>query len=173
MKQNKIQNIIFLFISHTYIYSFIYLLINEGIVLAKTDYYTVYFDKFEFSNSETYFTLFKDFILMLLFSPFSLIFIEGLYFILAPPIIFLLLKMKFPKIKEFKIYIISVISTTALIYILLLWFKSDNNLKIIVMRYDGELEYNKLYFMIPSLLVSILLNKIIFRNKLYPRKNVC
>lgn len=154
MKQNNIKNKALLFISHIYVYSFFYLLINEVIVFVKTDFYTVYFEKFDFSNVETYFKLFKDFIFTLLLCPLGLIFVEGL-FVLLIPVIFFILKFKLNSINEFKIYLISATST-ALITYSFLWFDSYNYLNIVVMRYDGRLEYNKLYFF-EILLLSILL----------------
>jgi hypothetical protein len=52
MKLNKAPSLFNAFISHIYIYSWFYLLINEGIIFVKTDFYTVYFDAFDFSRIE-------------------------------------------------------------------------------------------------------------------------
>jgi hypothetical protein len=146
MKPNKTSNTIFLFISHIYIYAFAYLILYNLIKYLKTGFFIL-----------------EDFLIMTLLSPISLLFMEGLC-VLICPVLFLIINYFKPNSPIFKTYIISAILTTFLTYILLYIF-NEYYLNIVVMSYDGELEFNKLFFMIPSLLVAIFLNKMIFQKR--------
>lgn len=42
---------------------------------------------------------------------------------------------------------------------------SELYLNIVVMSYSGELKVNKLFFMIPSLVLAVLINRLIFYKK--------
>lgn len=150
MKPNRTYNIILLIISHVYIYSCTYVLLYNVIRYVKTDFFIL-----------------KDFFLMILLSPFSILFIEGytLFAFLGPIVLFLVLRFN-PNMNILKLYIISAMLIFIFNYILQ-YINSDNYLEIVVMSYDGELKYEKLFFIIPSLVVTIILNRIIFRNKLF------
>jgi hypothetical protein len=144
MKPNKTSNIIFLFISHIYIYAFVYLILYNLIKYLKTGFFIL-----------------EDFLIMTLLSPISLLFMEGLC-ILFYPVIFLIINYFKPNNPISKTYMVSAFLTTFLTFTLLYIF-NEYYLNIVVMSYDGKLRYNKLFFMIPSLLVAVFLNKMIFR----------
>lgn len=149
MKPNRNYSIILLILSHTYIYSCIYILLYNAIRYLKTDFFIL-----------------KEFFIVILLSPFSILFLEGspLFALLTPITLFLVLRF-YPNANIFKLYIISAILISVFNYILL-YINSDNNLEIVVMSYNAELKYEKLFFIVPSLVITILLNRIIFRKKL-------
>jgi len=148
MKQNKLD-IILLFLLHIYLYCIFYILFYNIFIFVKTDFF-----------------IFKDFILQLLLSPIGLLFIDYYYLLyLFSPVIFYLILQSKVNSPVFRIYMVSVVSVFC-VNCLVLLFTSQFYTKIIVMSYDGDLFCNKLFFMIPSLLVTIIINKLIF-NKIF------
>jgi hypothetical protein len=148
MKPSKLYNITLLFISHIYTYSFTYILLYNLIRFIKTDFFIL-----------------KDFLIMSISSPLFVMYIgDTPFIILIMPIMFFIIKYFKPENNIFKIYVISVILISIVNYILL-YLNKRHCLDISVISYDGELEYNKLYFMIPSLIVAVFFNKMIFKKR--------
>ncbi|OXA71050.1 hypothetical protein B0A58_13870 [Flavobacterium branchiophilum NBRC 15030 = ATCC 35035] len=133
MKPSKLYNITLLFISHIYIYSFTFILLYNLIRFIKTDFFIL-----------------KDFLIMSISSPLFVMYIgDTPFIILLMPIMFFIIKYFKPENNIFKIYVISVILISIVNYILL-YLNKRHYLDISVISYEGELEYNKLHFMIVS-----------------------
>jgi hypothetical protein len=117
------------------------------------------------------FFILKDFSGMVLLSPLSMMFIDGILIflnLLSPVIFFIILHYK-KNSNYFKTYILSVVLIAILNYIFLV-FDDFNYLNIVVMSYNGDIVVNKLWLMIPSLIITILINYYIFRRKLFSKK---
>ncbi len=169
MKQNKSYSIIKLFIFHIFLYAIIYTLIYDLIIFVKTEFFKLYYDSLDFTSFQKFFKLIFDGFLKVLLSPFTLFFIEGFYILLAPLLFIIILYFK-PNYNYFWTYLVSCFTISLLTYIIQL-LNYDNFLNIVVMSYDGNLIFNRLYFVIPSLLIAILTNRFIFGKSLF-KKNV-
>ena len=154
MKANKIFYVVLMYISHIYIYSSVYMILYNLIRYIKADFFIL-----------------KDFSGMVLLSPLSMMFIDGILIflnLLSPVIFFIILHYK-KNSNYFKTYILSVVLIAILNYIFLV-FDDFNYLNIVVMSYNGDIVVNKLWLMIPSLIITILINYYIFRRKLFSKK---
>jgi hypothetical protein len=150
MLLNKIKPILTLFFIHIYMYSLIYVLLYD---IAKF----IITDRFEI----------KELLISCIISPLYIMYFGDIpFFILLIPITFFIIMYFKPNNTIFNIYIISVVLTNVLMY-LILFIKSNHSLEVIGRIEDNqEYIYNKLFFMIPSLLITISLNRLIFKNKL-------
>ncbi|PZW36959.1 hypothetical protein LX95_02908 [Mesonia algae] len=136
MKLNKINLFLLIWVIHLFIYYAIYLSSNS-----------VLFNKYD--------EIYK---VILGFIPgFMGIFEQIPLFFFIPLILMLILIKTRLKIKWFKAYVISICSSYLLNYV---WMFSNNKHDII---YGMPEQINLIYFIIPSLVVSIALNWLIFR----------
>ncbi len=150
MKKNNTNNLTLLFISHIYIYSFTYILLYNLIRFIKTDFFIL-----------------KDFLIMSILSPLSVMYIGDIpFFIILIPIFYLIIKYYFKFNQSvFKTYLISVVIVNGFMYLIML-FNSKNYIKLVGRIDDQDYIIDKLFFIIPSIAITILVNKWFFRNKL-------
>ena len=132
---NKIYNSILLFICHIFIYSSIYLLIYEIIRFIKTGVFIL---------TDVLSQIIFYFILLIFVNIFSYIFF------------IVILNFK-NNVKIFNCYVIS-ITLNEIIYSIIQILDSDYSLEL------GNTEINRFFIFLPSLLISIFLNKLIFKN---------
>lgn len=150
MRKNKTNSIFLLFLLHIYIYSFIYVFLYN---IVKS--FVV--NRFEF----------KEYFWTCLGSPLYVMFIGDIpFFILLIPFFYIVISHYFKSTHNlFKTYIISTALVNSLMY-LIMFFNSRNHIKLLGRINNQDYIIYKLFFMIPSLLVAIFLNKIIFQKKL-------
>lgn len=147
MKKNKTNSIFLLFLLHIYIYSLVYVLLYD-IVRFYIE------DRFEI----------KELFITSLASPLYVLYFGDIpFFILLIPFFYIVISHYFKSThNQFKIYIISTALVNSLMY-LIMFFNSRNYIKLLGRINNQDYVIDKLFFMIPSLLVAIFLNKMIFK----------
>ena len=152
MKANKIFYVVLMYISHIYIYTSIYMILYNLIRYIKADFFIL-----------------KDFLWMVIGSPIVMLFVDLPYLYILSPIIFFIVIYYKPISDYFKTYTLSVAIIFVINYIIL-FIEDFQYINIRVNYYKGDPEFNKLWLMTPSLIITILINYYIFRRKLFSKK---